>query len=150
MSQECLRRASVDLFSIFRIPKRALPRETDFEVQDEPMYESDEAEPMFESELIVEPEPIIEPAFEPEPIFLSHPEPDHEPILPSVNHSRMIEPQQKSVIVSNKPKNCPYLANEDVPRNVQRMLNQFVTINKERPSEYGSQAFLVKKCQQNR
>lgn len=112
------------------------------------MYESDEDEPMFE------PEPIVEPTFEPEPIvepnFERGPEADYEPNLPSLNHSRIIEPQRKSVIVAKKQTERSYLANENIPRAVLRLLNQFVTINTEQPSKYGAQAMFVLKNQQNR
>lgn len=101
----------------------------------EPMYESDEEA----SESILEPERNFEV------------EAEHEPNLPSINQSPVMQLQRKSVTVPDKPmnRNNYRLASENIPRNVLQMLNKFVTIAKG-PSTGGSQELFVLKNKQNR
>lgn len=104
------------------------------------MYESDEEASVPEPDYILEPEPNFEA------------EAEHEPNLPSINRSPVMQVQRKSVNVPEKPmkRNNYRLASENIPSNVRQLLNQFVTSVQDQSTTDGSQALFLLKNKQNR
>lgn len=108
----------------------------------------DDAAPILEpyhtldSQSIIDPQPTIE--------RIVYRGSEHEPNLPSINRSQIIEPTPVTVPDPPMTRNCR-LASEIVPRTVIQLLNQFVSFTNDATTSMDvSQANFVLKNQQNK
>ncbi len=135
---------------LFRLPEAIVPAELDdFPHQDEPVFDpdSDDDMPMMEPEPFYDSQPIVEEAVSIPKRQRKQQKPELD--LPSVNDSPTVE-RQRSIATSNESRNCR-IDSALVPRNVLRLLNQFVTVNAtNEPCKSSSEELFVQQNHRNR